>query len=127
MAAHRKYDLAVVTGTYTDRNTGTTKNRYQNIGVEMESDDGGRFILLDPLVNLAAVPRGNGKDRIMVSKFEVQDNAQNQAAPQYAQQPAPQQPVQHAAPQGYYNADGTPMTPQQVAQYQQQMNQQGQR
>lgn len=112
MATHRKYDLAVVTGTYTDPQTGLEKKRYQNIGVEMETDDGGRFILLDPLINLAAVPRGNGKDRIMVSKFESQ-NSQSQHQPQ---QQAPQQPMNHQQPQGYYNPDGSPMNPQQVAQ-----------
>jgi len=113
MATHRKYDLAVVTGTYNDPQTGLEKKRYQNIGVEMETDDGGRFILLDPLINLAAVPRGNGKDRIMVSKFETQpkQNAQHQNAPAYQQQP----PMNHQAPQGYFNQDGTPMNPQQVA------------
>jgi len=107
--AQRKYDLAVVTGTYTDPQTGLEKKRYQTIGVEMQSDDGGSFILLDPMINLAAVPRGAGKDRIMVSKFDSKPN--NQAP----QAPAPQAPMQHAAPQGYYNADGSPMTPQQVA------------
>lgn len=119
MATHRKYDLAVVTGTYNDPQTGLEKKRYQNIGVEMETDDGGRFILLDPLINLAAVPRGNGKDRIMVSKFEIQasQNNQNQGAPAYQ---APKQPI---AQQGHFNPDGSPMNPQQVAQYKQQHNQ----
>lgn len=87
--AKRKYDLAVKTGSYTD-NTGATKNRYHNIGVVMQGDDGGHYMLLDPLVNLAAVPREAGKDRVMVSMFEPREDGQQprQAAPQRQQQVA---------------------------------------
>lgn len=120
MAVHREYDLAVVVGSYTDKNTGTQKNRYQAIGTMMRSDDGGKFILLDPLINLAAVPRGQGKDRVMVSMFEPRDqNAQASSQPAYqANSPAQLQGGQssqnHAHQGGYYNADGSPMSPQQV-------------
>ncbi len=120
MAVHREYDLAVVVGSYTDKNTGAQKNRYQTIGTMMRSDDGGKFMLLDPLINLAAVPRGQGKDRVMVSMFEPRDqNAQtpNQSAYQ-ANRPVQLQGGQsaqsHAHPTSYYNADGSPMNPQQV-------------
>lgn len=105
MATQREYDLAVVTGSYTDPQTGQPKNRYQTIGTVMRKDDGGKFILLDPLVNLAAVPRGQGKDRIMVSMFEPREQGQSNAQPAPAQNPQ----------QGYYNPDGSPMNPQQVA------------
>lgn len=82
--AKRKYDLAVKTGSYTD-NQGNKKNRYTNIGVVMQGDDGGHYALLDPMINLAAVPREPGKDRVMVSMFEPRDEGQ-QAAPRQQQQ-----------------------------------------
>lgn len=87
----KKYDLAVKTGTYTDRATGTEKSRYQNIGAMMVSDDGRDFVLLDPLINLAAVPREPGRDRVIVSCFEPRDPAQQaQQAPRQAQGARPQ-------------------------------------
>ena len=61
-------DLCVVVGEY--EKDGQTKKRWQTIGALMESRDGGQFVLLDPLVNLAAVPRDAGKDRVMVSLFD---------------------------------------------------------
>jgi len=61
-------DLCVVVGTY--EKDGQTKKRWQTIGALMEAKDGGQFVLLDPLVNLAAVPRDDGKDRVMVSLFD---------------------------------------------------------
>jgi hypothetical protein len=85
--ATRKYDLAVKTGSYTDRD-GKQKNRYQNIGVIMQGDDGGHYALLDPLINLAAVPREAGKDRVMVSMF--QPNNEQQQAPRQQRQAQPQ-------------------------------------
>jgi len=85
MAISKKYDLAVKTGSYQD-NQGQTKNRYQNIGAVMQGDNG-PFLLLDPLINLAAVPREPGKDRVMVSCFEPNKDAQQPraAAPQRSQ------------------------------------------
>lgn len=68
----RLKDLAVKVGSYVD-NQGNQKNRYQNIGVLMSGNDGGQYILLDPLINLAAVPREAGKDRIMVSMFDPRE------------------------------------------------------
>lgn len=71
MAITKKYDIAVKVGSYVD-STGQKKNRYQNIGAVMQGDSG-PFILLDPLINLAAVPREDGKDRVMCSLFEPRD------------------------------------------------------
>lgn len=83
----KKYDLAVKTGSYVDRE-GKQKNRYQNIGVVMQGDDGGHYALLDPLINLAAVPREPGKDRVMVSMFQPDREQQApRQAPQRQQQP----------------------------------------
>lgn len=63
--AKRKYDLAVKTGSY--EKDGETRNRYMNIGVVLEGDDG-MFMLLDPAFNPAGVPRK--EDRVLVSMFE---------------------------------------------------------
>lgn len=91
MAITKKYDLAVKTGSYQD-NTGATKNRYQNIGAVMQGDNG-PFILLDPLINLAAVPREAGKDRVMVSCFDPKVEGQQAPAPRQQQRQQP--PVDH--------------------------------
>lgn len=89
MAISKKYDIAVVTGKYQD-NQGQTKNRYMNIGAVMEGDNG-PFLLLDPMINLAAVPREAGKDRVICSLFEPRqaDGQQPRAAAPAPRQAAP--------------------------------------
>jgi hypothetical protein len=72
------YDLAVKTGTY--QKDGETKNKYTNIGVIMENDEGKRFMLIDPLINLAAVKRDEGRDRVMVSMFEPKQKEQTSSS-----------------------------------------------
>lgn len=62
-------DLAVKTGSYTDRN-GETKNRYKNIGSILQLDDGSKIILLDRSFNPAGVPHKEGSDQIIVSAFD---------------------------------------------------------
>lgn len=74
---HKKFDMAVVTGEY--QSGGQTKKRWMNIGVVMENDKG-MFALIDPVVNLAALPRQDGKDRVMVSFFEPKDDSQRAPA-----------------------------------------------
>ena len=78
MAITKKYDVAVKTGSYVVN--GENKNRYMNIGAVMQGDNG-PFLLLDPMVNLAAVPREAGKDRVICSLFEPRDNAAPGGAP----------------------------------------------
>lgn len=94
----RKFDMAVKVGQYTDQ-SGTTKNRYHNIGVVMQGDDGGFYALIDPMVNLAAVPRDPGKDRVMVSLFEPRDDAQQpRQAGGYQTAAVQQRPAARPAP-----------------------------
>ena len=90
MAITKQYDIAVKTGSYQD-GQGQTKNRYQNIGSMMQGDNG-PFLLLDPLINLAAVQREPGKDRVICSLFEPRDNAapSGAQAPQRQAAPRPQ-------------------------------------
>jgi hypothetical protein len=98
--AKKLYDLAVKTGEYQDA-TGQTKGRWTNVGAVVQQDDGGKFLLIDPHFNFAAVQRPPGKDRVAVSMFapDSQQGGAQQApagypqqgygqAPQVAQRPA---------------------------------------
>lgn len=67
------YDLAVKTGSYTDRQSGETKNRYENIGAVMQSDDGSKFMMLKRTFSPAGVPHKDGSDAILVSLFAPKD------------------------------------------------------
>ena len=98
MATTKKFDIAVKTGSYVVN--GETKNRYMNIGAMMQGDNG-PFILLDPMINLAAVPREPGKDRVICSLFERRADGQQGAAPaqrQAAPQRAPQSSMDDMVP-----------------------------
>lgn len=66
------YDLVATAGTYLKN--GGTKKRFKTVGAEFETDTG-RFIMLDATVNLAAFPRKEGSEMIMVSKYEPKDRA----------------------------------------------------
>lgn len=84
----KKYDLAVVTGTY--QKDGETKKRYENIGVVMENDNG-MYMLLKKTFNPAGIQ--DGKESIIVSMFEPKprsnQGAYEQRAPTQQQQNAP--------------------------------------
>ena len=89
MPAKKIRDLAVKTGSYTDRD-GNTKGRYKNVGSLMESDDGSKFILLDTTFNPAGVPNPDNRDNVLISIFELKDgDGQRQSAPAQRQSPAP--------------------------------------
>ncbi len=62
-------DLAVKVGSYVK--DGKEKGRYINIGMVMQKDDGGEFILLNRTFNPAGVPNPDNKDSIIVSSFDV--------------------------------------------------------
>lgn len=87
MAARKLYDLAVKTGSYTDR-SGEEKGRWKNIGSVLQMDDGGKVILIDRSFNPAGVPFKDGSDQIMVSMFEPKDK-DGQAPAQAPQRSAP--------------------------------------
>ena len=71
MGYHKKYDLACKTGTY--EKEGTTKNRYKNVGLILENEEGKKMVMIDPTFNFAAVRREDGKDMVMVSMFEPKE------------------------------------------------------
>lgn len=62
-------ELAVVAHTYTDKN-GEQKNVWKSVGAMHTTQDGKEYIVLDPMVNLAAIPRKEGDNRVFVSMFE---------------------------------------------------------
>lgn len=72
MAARKIKDIAVKTGEYTDRNSGQTKGRYQNVGALMKNDDGSVFILLNRWFNPAGIP--SDRDTVLLSCFDLRDN-----------------------------------------------------
>ena len=88
--ANKLFDVVVKTGTYQKNNE--TKNRYENIGVVMDSGDG-PFMLLKRTFNPAGVPdfKGDNSDMVLVSLFEP-NNDQGQQQPQQPQQNFQQQP-----------------------------------
>lgn len=81
MAAKKLYDLAVKTGSYTDRQ-GTEKGRWENVGSVLQMEDGGKVILLKRTFNPAGVPFRDGSDQIMVSMFEPKQDGGQQAPAQ---------------------------------------------
>ena len=99
MPAKKIRDLAVKTGSYTDRD-GNTKGRYKNVGSLMESDDGSKFILLDTTFNPAGVPNPDGRDNVLISIFEMKDSDGGQR-----QQPDPVQRQAQQQPSGANVAD----------------------
>lgn len=76
--AKKLYDAAVKTGSYTD-NTGTQRNRYENIGVVMEGDNG-PYLMLKRTFNPAGVPGNADRDSLIVSLFKPKSVAEHQAS-----------------------------------------------
>ncbi len=62
----KKFDLAVKTGEYTNKE-GQTKGRYLNVGCIMEGDKG-PFVLLNKTFNPAGIQ--DGKESVIISMFE---------------------------------------------------------
>jgi outer membrane protein OmpA-like peptidoglycan-associated protein len=118
------YDVAVKTGSYTD-GQGAEKGRYTKLGVVMSGNDGGQFMLLEPMVDIAgclmlqnnmAITRGQPvRDSLMCTMFEPNQQGQAKCTAYGTNQPQQQQ----QAPQ---QQQQQPM--QQQAQPQQQMQQQ---
>lgn len=67
--AKKLYDLAVKTGEYTN-SQGETKGRWQNVGAVMQSDDGGKFIMLERWFSPAGVPNPDNRSNVLLSMFE---------------------------------------------------------
>jgi len=90
------YDVVVKTGSYTN-NQNEQKNRYENIGVMMQGDNG-PYLLLKTTFNPAGVTNPDNRDTVLCSLFEQKDQNQPQTQQGYGQpqQGSTQQPQQQA-------------------------------
>jgi hypothetical protein len=80
VASKIKHELCVVVEKYTDRE-GKEKNRWQKVGVELETDTGGRIILLERWFNPAGVMNPDGRTTVMLSLFDPKDSTGAPAKP----------------------------------------------
>lgn len=76
---HATHDLAVKAGEYTN-NKGETKARWVNIGKVLQTDDGGKFLLINRHFNPAGIPNPEDKDSVAVSLFKIDRDAPKQDA-----------------------------------------------
>lgn len=89
MGTKKIYDLAVKVGEY--QKDGETKSKYENIGLVMQKDDGGKFLMIKRTFNPAGVPdfSGKGGENILISMFEPkQQDGQQQTQQRSAPPPA---------------------------------------
>lgn len=80
MASRKIRDVVVKVGEYTDRNTGETKGRFENVGALMQNDDeaGSFFIMLKRTFNPAGVPKQDDRESILLSCYVPKDQRENQ-------------------------------------------------
>ena len=45
----------------------------KNVGMVLTKEDGGEILMIDPTFNFAAVKRDEGRDMVIISKFEVKE------------------------------------------------------
>jgi len=80
MASRKTHDLVVKVGEYTDRSTGQTKGRFENIGALMEGEgqngEKSVFIMLKRTFNPAGVPGQDARESLLVSCYVPQDRQQ---------------------------------------------------
>lgn len=74
MPSKKIRDIVVKVGEYTDRNTGETKGRFENVGALMQNDDeaGSFFIMLKRTFNPAGVPKQDERESILLSCYVPQ-------------------------------------------------------
>ena len=85
----KKYDMAVKTGSYKDKD-GMDKNRYETIGgVHSSKNNDGHFAVLNTvrILGIAQMAIARGDDSVMVSLFQPQNHSHvqppdTQAAPE---------------------------------------------
>lgn len=68
--AKKIFDLCIAVGKYTK--DGKEKTKYENIGSEMENNEGDRYLLLKPWINLAGIPLKQNDQAVLVNKFSVE-------------------------------------------------------
>jgi len=99
--------LAVANGKY--MKDGAEKTRWVNVGVIGVGSNGKEYMMIDPTINFAAFSRDEGRDMVMVSIFDEQNQGQQPQQQQGYQQPQAQ----------YQDNQGQPQTQQQYNQNQQ--------
>lgn len=79
MASKKIRDIVVKVGEYTDRNTGETKGRFENVGALMKNDDeaGSFFIMLKRTFNPAGVPKQDDRESILLSCYVPKDQRES--------------------------------------------------
>lgn len=82
----KTHDLCVKTGTY--ESNGETKGRWMNVGALMEDNEGRPFLMLNACFNPAGIQREEGRESILISCFEPQQDGQQRGEPEPRQQPA---------------------------------------
>ena len=114
--------IVAKTGTY--NKDGQEKGEYTKLGVMLESNNGGEYMLLDPCVSLAgilakqnsmAIKGGKQvRDSVMISIFLDDGQQQSQSAPQQQQAPqmAPSYQTQSAPQHAPQNQGATNNQPQ---------------
>lgn len=96
MSSKKIRDIVVKVGEYTDRNTGETKGRFENVGALMQNDDeaGSFFIMLKRTFNPAGVPKQDDRESILLSCYVPKDQREQQS-----EQPRQSMPRDKAARQ----------------------------
>jgi len=74
--AKKTHDLCVKTGSY--ESNGETKGRWMNVGALMEDNDGRPFLMLNACFNPAGIQREEGRESILISCFEPQQEPERQ-------------------------------------------------
>lgn len=87
MPSTHKWDIVATTGEYSD-SSGAVKKRNRTIGKIMTLENGRDFMLLDPFVNVGALPRQG--DMVMLSLFAPRQDDKRQGN----RQPALSAPAQ---------------------------------
>lgn len=107
-----KKNLAVAGKKY-QKQDGTEGTEWTNLGILNVNKNGKEYLLLDPKINLAALPIGdNGMVMVAVTLDNNQQGGQQQQAPQQGGYQAPQQQQAYQPPPTIYtDANGNPVPP----------------
>lgn len=96
-------DLAVKVGSYTDRNSGQEKARWESVGALMQNDeDQSYFIMLKKTFNPAGVSGQDGRESILISAFIPQDQRETHQSSQ--QNPSRQSEQSYAQQSGVHGS-----------------------
>lgn len=102
MASKKFRDIVVKVGEYTDRNTGETKGRYENVGALMQSDtDQSFFIMLKRTFNPAGVTGSDNRESILLNCYltkEQKEAAGGNGVGRSENDPPPRDDIEDSVP-----------------------------